>query len=142
MPAASGAPCPSHCAVRRRLRLFRARAAAETLTALVRACFASFQTPLFMHLGRTGEAYFGDEALLRGGDAGDAAAAEAAAAAAATGDVAAQAAAEAAAEAEDAEDALIFAQDLDAAAEPVSAAQKSLVRCGIVSSRRLTVRWC
>lgn len=94
-----------------------------------------------MHLGRTGEAYFGDEALLRGGDAGDAAAAEAAAAAAATGDAAAQAAAEAAAEAEDAEDALIFAQDLDAA-EPVSAAQKSLVRCGIVSSRRLTVRWC
>lgn len=91
-----------------------------------------------MHLGRTGEAYFGDEALLRGGESGDAAAAEAQAAAAAAGDAQAEAAAEAAAEAEDAEDALIFAQDLDAA-EPVSAAQKSLVRCGIYHSHSLVI---
>ena len=83
-----------------------------------------------MHIGRTGEAYFGDEALLRDGDAAAAAAAaeegggggEAAATEAATDDAAADAAAEA-------EEPLIFAQDLDAA-ESVSAAKQSLVRCG------------
>ena len=95
-----------------------------------------------MHLGRTGEAFFGDEALLR--DDGDAAGVAVeplagAAAAAAEEEVAQPLAEEGAADAAAAGDAqlaaegdeLMFAQELDGGeAEPVSAARRSLLRCG------------
>ena len=84
-----------------------------------------------MRLGRTGEAYFGDDVLLRDGDDAAAAAAEAGAAG---GEAAAGSAAAAEAAAADAEDALIFAQELEGGdLEPVSAAQQTLVRCGAAS---------
>ena len=99
-----------------------------------------------MHLGRTGEAFFGDEALLR--DDADAAAAEPpaepradaeAAAASSAGDAAAAAqlaesGAAAGDAAEEPAEELMFATELEggaaaAEAEPMSAARRSLLRC-------------